>query len=436
MPSAAGFDLYRDLAFSGGMPNVLFASVWAALRSSMVLAPPDDPGADPVMQLVERVDRGEGLAALDAGLYSEIELGGERAFDSPFWQERAPSRQLARVVRNRIPALLISGWFDVYQRGVPLSYAALQNAWAGRRRVFAPMRPRPGGDAALPVAPGPVAAQRRGDGGVDPEDPPGVVRPLALPQADAVDPHAQAAARLRAAARVAGSTPPRTRCPRRGRDGSGWMPGRATRPRCRSTTACSRAARPKAGSDQLPYADAASPCSRLTDQWSMGFLGAVSAGAGMPVNPCAGDDRSTQSGALAYTTPPLERAVSLAGPSMAAVLRPLEHPGQPAGGQPGGHRAGRQLVPAHERRAAGLAARARPQGELARKGKLVLPHHPYTQASRSELPPGQSSWQQIELPPVFARLERGHRLRLTLSTSAPHLHATAGAGAEPGRRRL
>jgi hypothetical protein len=31
---------------------------------------------------------------------------------------------------------------------------------------------------------------------------------------------------------------------------------------------------------------------------------------------------------------------------------------------------------------------------------------------------------RIELPSVFARLARGDRLRLTLSTSAPHLHPT------------
>ena len=111
----------------------------------MVFAPPDDPAADPLGQLLERVDRAGGLAALDgndAGLYTEIELGGERAFDAPFWRERAPARYLERVARNRIPAMLISGWFDIYQRGVPLSYSTLQNAWAGRRDVFAPMRPR------------------------------------------------------------------------------------------------------------------------------------------------------------------------------------------------------------------------------------------------------------------------------------------------------
>ena len=102
---------------------------------------PTTPAADPVRQLIERVDRARGLAALDAELYTEIELGGERAFDSPFWQERAPSRApAARGPQPRARRCMISGWFDVYQRGVVLNYAALQNAWAGRRRVFGPMR--------------------------------------------------------------------------------------------------------------------------------------------------------------------------------------------------------------------------------------------------------------------------------------------------------
>ena len=59
------------------------------------------------------------------------------------------------------------------------------------------------------------------------------------------------------------------------------------------------------------------------------------------------------------------------------------------------------------------------------RGKLILPHHPYSQASRRELPAGRVERQLIELPPVFALLRRGHRLRLTLSTAAPHLHPTA-----------
>ena len=145
---------------------------------------PTTPARTRVRQLVERVDRARGLAALDAGLYTEIELGGERAFDSPFWQQRAPSRVLRRVVRNRVPALLISGWFDVYQRGVVLNYAALQNAWAGRRHDVRPDAAGAAAHAALPARPGAVAAQRRGDGGVDPADPPRVVRPLAAREAD------------------------------------------------------------------------------------------------------------------------------------------------------------------------------------------------------------------------------------------------------------
>ena len=57
-------------------------------------------------------------------------------------------------------------------------------------------------------------------------------------------------------------------------------------------------------------------------------------------------------------------------------------------------------------------------------GERLMPHHPYTAASRTELEPGEVKKQEIELPAVFARLARGHRLRLTLSTSAPHLHPT------------
>ena len=37
---------------------------------------------------------------------------------------------LDRVVRNGIPALIVSGWHDVYQRGAVLDFARLQNAWS------------------------------------------------------------------------------------------------------------------------------------------------------------------------------------------------------------------------------------------------------------------------------------------------------------------
>jgi putative CocE/NonD family hydrolase len=47
VPAAVGSDVYRDLAFGGGIPNLEFAGVWEGLRSMMVAAPPDQPQQDP-----------------------------------------------------------------------------------------------------------------------------------------------------------------------------------------------------------------------------------------------------------------------------------------------------------------------------------------------------------------------------------------------------
>ena len=99
----------------------------------MVAAQPDDPAADPTAGVRRPPSRALDLAGLDASMYAEITAGGPRAFDGSFWRERAPASYLARVVRNRVPALLLSGWFDVYQRGVVLDYAALQNAYAAAK---------------------------------------------------------------------------------------------------------------------------------------------------------------------------------------------------------------------------------------------------------------------------------------------------------------
>src|SRR5579884_1493843 len=130
LPSNAGSDLYRDLAFGGGIPNLEFATVWEGLRASMTPDLPPNPAQDPQGWRGNTVDRAENLAEFDARLYAGVDTGGPRSFDNGFWTARAPSRYLDRVVANGVPALLVSGWHDVYQRGAVLNYAGLQDAWA------------------------------------------------------------------------------------------------------------------------------------------------------------------------------------------------------------------------------------------------------------------------------------------------------------------
>ncbi len=138
LPANAGSDVYRDLAFGGGIPNTEFAAVWEGLRASMTPDVPPDPAQSPQRATGNTASRAENLAEFDAQLYAEVDTGGPRAYENGFWQQRAPSAYLDRVVANGIPALLLSGWHDVYQRGAVLNFAQLQNAWARRHGSHTP----------------------------------------------------------------------------------------------------------------------------------------------------------------------------------------------------------------------------------------------------------------------------------------------------------
>ncbi|MGH2838624.1 MAG: CocE/NonD family hydrolase [Thermoleophilaceae bacterium] len=422
VPSAAGFDLYRDLAFGGGIPNAVFAAGWAGLRSTMV-------GSDPG----QAIDRAQGFGNLDVDLYTEIERGGLRAFDSPFWQERAPSALLKPIVRNAIPALMLTGWFDVYQRGVVLNYAALQNYWARlhpkrARRRPAPFGPMLRGQRTTPryqVVEGPWFHNPVGTGEW--------IQEIHLEWFD----HWLRGERTRLGT---------TRTPFHAYElrGDRWVdesvyPLPQTRVKTlwldggRSNTAPASlndgvlSDEPPTGdaADTIAWSDVASACNRHPDQWSTGFGGIVSASAGFPVNRCAQDDTTMQAGALAYTTEPLEQDTTLAGPISVGVelsatsrdsllVATLEDIGPDGSSYPLSTGA---LLGSHRK--------IDEERSWRHRGKLVLPAHPHSRAKRSLLEPGQVERQEIEVYPVFARLAKGHRLRLTLATAVTHLHPTA-----------
>jgi predicted acyl esterase len=51
-----------------------------------------------------------------------------------------------------------------------------------------------------------------------------------------------------------------------------------------------------------------------------------------------------------------------------------------------------------------------------------MPYHPYTRSSVDPVTPGKVTRYDIEIFPTLAELARGHRLRLTITTSdTPHL---------------
>jgi uncharacterized protein len=432
VPMAAGIDLYRDLAFGGGIPNVEFAGVWDGLRTTMTVATPDNPAADPSGVGRHPLERAKRLAELDAMMDAEIDTGGPRAFDGPFWQSRAPRTHLAGVVRNGVPALLVSGWNDVYQRGVVLDYAALQNLYAqrhwGRRRHprLPPFGPMPSGVRPTGRYQAVIGASYHNAVVVGQQ-----LQNLLLRWFDTW-----------LKGRHTGMGSAQTPFHAYEMDGKRWVDagryplGAARVQRLWLGGGPSGSAhslndgvlaerRPAArGSDSVAWTDATSPCSNQADQWDTGFVGYGSSLTGAPNSPCATDDRTTQANALTYTTPAMSHDVTVAGPIAAHLVASsttrdaelvvtVENIGPSGASRPlstgallGSHRA------------------LDPNASWRVQGATLLPYHPYTRAASKPLTPGKATALDVEVPSIVARIARGHRLRVTIATAATHLHAS------------
>jgi len=116
-PSCAGTDMYRESGYSGGVPTESVEYMF--------------PG---IFGLI-----GARAGVFGAKVIANGELGGDTAYDGTFWRSRTPGDYAARIVANHIPALLWSGWSDIFTRTSEEMYAAFQNAAAGRP-VYGPMQ--------------------------------------------------------------------------------------------------------------------------------------------------------------------------------------------------------------------------------------------------------------------------------------------------------
>ncbi|MDQ1700924.1 MAG: uncharacterized protein QOF57_176, partial [Frankiaceae bacterium] len=144
-PVVSANDLYRDAAFMGGIPDGSFdmAYLGALLPLTNLVSPLAGALADPANLLADVrtvLNHAGNTLSYNARFLLQAYLGGVDSYDSSYWQARRPANVLADIVANGIPAYLVGGEFDLFQRGEPLNYAALQNAWAGRP-AGAPMRP-------------------------------------------------------------------------------------------------------------------------------------------------------------------------------------------------------------------------------------------------------------------------------------------------------
>ena len=423
-PIVAGNDTYREVAFMGGIPDgefdsAVLLSIFGGLEELAPIAenPPTDLG-----ELIKlEAQHAPALLSYNANQLLNIETGGDQAYDEDYWQIRAPRTMLKKVVANKIPAFLVDGWNDLYQRGSLMNYAGLQNAFAGRP-VDAAMSPRQGATGRYQLLQGPWFHLDAGTGihiyelelkwferwlrdaptGIDRTATPLHVYDLqARRWADTAHyPFSEAR--------------PQTLYLAEGGGLSGTAPAAAE------------------GSDPLVFTSATSPCTRQTNQWSMGALALGFEGAGQP-NPCDEDDRAFQAGpgAQTYTTAPMAKDTVVAGPIDATVYATSTRPEL-------------ELVATIEDVAPDGTSKPLTQGALlgtfraldpqltwlAGDGRPMHPYHPYTRLSVQPIKEGELNRYDIEVFPTFAQIAKGHSLRLTLTSSdTPHLLPTAGQAA-------
>ncbi|MEA2496793.1 MAG: uncharacterized protein QOJ29_4704 [Thermoleophilaceae bacterium] len=423
-PIVAGADTYRDIVFMGGILDGEFASIvigtiFGGLEEAAPLAEAEDLGD----LLAVELQHAPALLSYNATQMTNILLGGDQAYDEDYWQQRAPVNMLEPIVRNNIPAYVVGGYDDVYQRGEPLVYSGFQNLWS-KRPVKAPMTRKQKVTGRYQLLQGPWYHLTAGTG---------------------VDTYKIELAWFERWLKDVPTGIDKTTTPLHVYElgGNRWAdttryPFQEAKPTTLYLDAGGalgeQAPAAASGSDTIAYVPVTSACTRQTEQWGMGggALGLQSAGA--PPDPCSKDDRSFQlgPGALTYTTAPMKTDTVLAGPVDATIYATSNRPET-------------ELVATLEDIAPDGTSLPLTQGALLGSfraldkdtswwtpdGRPLLPYHPYTRASVVAVPTGKVTRYDIEVFPTVARIVKGHQLRLTLTTSdTPHLLPTRTQAAD------
>jgi putative CocE/NonD family hydrolase len=432
-PVVPGNDLYKDTATMGGLIDAEFDAAYLSLTGGLNAAGPLLEGMQNPSVLLSNMSSVElqhlqDLGSYDATFAANTLSGGADAYDDAYWAVRNPVNYLRKVVANNIPAYLVGGEFDLFQRGEPLDFSGLQNAWAGRP-VTAPMLPNQATTGRYQLLDGPFTHLSGATAALE---------PLMLEWFDTW-------------LRGENTGMDRTPTPLHYFDlGTGSYTEQAhypfsnakptrfyfnpassgSNPLSLADHSLSTAKPTSTASDTLLWSPLANPCGRATDQWSMGAL-SLATNFVAPQTPCVDND---QLGALgpdraSYTTPALTAKKTIAGPIdvtvyASATSKDTEWVAQVEDVAPDG-----TSTPLTEGALLGsLRATTNAGTWKGADGQILLPGHTYSAATAAPVVPGQTTRYDVEVFPTYATIAAGHRIRITLSTNdTPHLMPTLTA---------
>lgn len=430
-PVVAANDIYKDTATMGGLIDIEFDAFYLGLTGGLNTEGPlldalENPqnlvGDLSVTELEHLAD----LGSFDVPFAAETLAGGPAAYDGAYWQARNPDNVLQQIVANGIPAYLVGGEYDLFQRGEPLNYLELQNAFAGRP-LTAPMSADQAATGRYQLLDGPFTHLS------------GATADYSSLQLEWFDTW------LKGENTGMGQTPTPLHYYDLGTSSytehaqypfPAAVPTRYYFSGARSTSASlslnngtlTTTAPTTAGSDAVVWSPVGNPCGRPTDQWIAGALSLVTSFV-TPNAPCVNNDEPGELGPdrLTYTTGPLAHAETIEGPIDVTVYatantKDTEWVAEVDDVAPDG-----TSTPLTEGALLGSLRALDPSTTwTASNGQIFQAGHTYTQASERPVVPGQLTRYDVDVFPTYDTVAAGHRIRVTLSTSdTPHLVPTA-----------
>lgn len=400
-PQVPAADVYRDVVASGGQIDVGFIPLWLGLVTGTGIIPPAYTSTDPAagFQTLLQHLYGGGTITLPTSLSAL--LGGEKAYDGPFYQQRSPINVLDDVT---VPTFLIGGQYDLFQRGTPLDFEELQSNGAPVKMVIGPWDHLEGS-----------AGRGLEEAGY------GTLQELQLRWFDHW---------LKGRDTDLGAIPPVTYY-EQGTDRwvhtDKWIAGDLhARSYALSGTAVMgggagelRRTAPAAGSSTLLPLPVSGLCTRSTNQWTAGILNTI-----WPQNPCLTNNELNDRSGLTFETAPMADEVRFQGPINARLfVSTLSGDGMLSV-------AVEDVAPdgTVRRITGGWQVISQRKLDTSRSryldGKLIQPYHPFTKDAKAPLPLGKIAPVDVEVFPTGAAIEPGHKLRITIQGyDVPHLLA-------------
>jgi putative CocE/NonD family hydrolase len=134
-PQVPGADVYRDVVASGGQLDVGFIPLWLGLVTFTSLIPPATLATDPESGFSALASHLLDAATFTAPLLLEAAAGADPAYDGPFYAQRSPINVIDKV---DVPTFLVSGEFDLFQRGTPLLFENLRKRGVPTKLIIGP----------------------------------------------------------------------------------------------------------------------------------------------------------------------------------------------------------------------------------------------------------------------------------------------------------